>query len=143
MLIKNLTVGNILTNRELMDLFKVSNSGGMRRSHRTSSLVLVHNTTSSTTDSIYHDEWKVVNGKRILHYTGMGQVGDQDINFSQNKTLSESNINKVNIYLFSNDAPNSYKYEGKVKLSSSPYSAQQKDKNGELRKVYIFPLELI
>ena len=141
--IKNLAVGNILTNRELRDRFKVSNSGGMRRGHQTNSLVLVHNTTSSTTDSIYHDEWKVVNGKRILHYTGMGQVGDQDINFSQNKTLSESNMNNVNIYLFSNDAPNSYKYEGKVRLSSSPYSAQQKDKNGELRKVYVFPLELI
>jgi restriction endonuclease len=107
--IKNLAVGNILTNRELMDRFKVSNSGGMRRGHQTNSLVLVHNTTSSTTDSIYHDEWKVVNGKRILHYTGMGQVGGQDINFSQNKTLSESNMNNVDIYLFSNDAPNSYK----------------------------------
>lgn len=52
-------------------------------------------------------------------------------------------MNNVDIYLFSNDAPNSYKYEGKVRLSSSPYSAQQEDKNGELRKVYVFPLELI
>lgn len=133
----------ILTNQQLMHIFKVSNSGGMRRSLKTNSLVLIHHIHASTTDSIYHDEWKSINGKRILHYTGMGQTGDQSLDFAQNKTLSESQINQVDIYLFSNDGPNRYQYEGMVKLFEQPYISQQKDKNGNMRNVYIFPLELI
>ena len=133
----------ILTNQELMNTFKVSNSGGMRRSLKTNSLVLIHNIHASTIDSIYNDVWKIEDGKRILHYTGMGQEGDQSLDFAQNKTLAESEINKVDIYLFSNDKPNSYQYEGIVKLCARPYISQQKDKKGNMRNVYIFPLELL
>lgn len=133
----------ILTNQQLMDTFKVSNSGGMRRSLKTNSLVLIHHIHASTSDSIYHDEWKNINGKRILHYTGMGQTGDQSLDFAQNKTLSESKINQVDIYLFSNNGPNQYQYEGMVQLHDEPYISQQKDKDGNMRNVYIFPLELI
>ena len=45
----------ILTNQELMNTFKVFNSGGMRRSLKTDSLVLIHNIHASTIDSIYND----------------------------------------------------------------------------------------
>lgn len=134
---------SILSNQELMATFKVSNSGGMRRSLQTNSLVLIHNIHASTSDSIYHDEWKIENGKHILHYTGMGQSGDQSLDFAQNKTLSESKVNQIDIYLFSNHGPNQYQYEGMVQLYSEPYVSQQKDKDGNMRNVYIFPLVLI
>lgn len=134
---------SILSNQELMATFKVSNSGGMRRSLKTNSLVLIHNLHASTSDSIYHDEWKIENGKRILHYTGMGQSGDQSLDFAQNKTLAESKNNNIDAYLFTNHGPNQYKYEGMVELYSTPYIGQQKDKQGNMRNVYIFPLVLI
>lgn len=82
----------------------------------------------------------MMNGKRILHYTGMGQIGDQDLNFAQNKTLAESKINHVDVYLFTNDGPNRYQYEGLVNLYADPYVSQQTDKKGNMRNVYIFPL---
>jgi 5-methylcytosine-specific restriction protein A len=44
--------GDILTNKELMDYFKISNSGGMRRSKLTNSLVLISDHTKSLYDCI-------------------------------------------------------------------------------------------
>ena len=86
-------IGDIFTNQDLMDTFGVSNSGGMRRSLANNCLLLIHKA-----DSIYHDRWE--NG--ILKYTGMGLKGDQDINFHQNKTLSQSKTSGIQVLLFDN-----------------------------------------
>ena len=37
----NLKIGKQYSNQELMNIFKCGNSGGMRRSHRTNTLVLI------------------------------------------------------------------------------------------------------
>ena len=58
----------------MVDTFKCGNIGGMRRSKATNTLVIV----SDYTKGIYHDKW--FGG--VLHYTGMGKNGDQDINWS-------------------------------------------------------------
>ena len=79
--------GSILNNDQLCALFGCSPQGGMRRSLKTNTLVLVSNHVAS----IYDDRW--VDG--VFHYTGMGQTGDQSITSSQNKTLAESGINNV------------------------------------------------
>lgn len=50
----NLKPGMCLTNQELMDMFGVANSGGMRRSLKNNVLLLIHN----TINSIYEDRWK-------------------------------------------------------------------------------------
>ena len=60
-----ITIGDELTNKELRVLFQCGNMGGMRRSKKTGSLVIV----SDHTKGLSRDEWK--NG--ILHYTGMGK----------------------------------------------------------------------
>ena len=82
--ISDLIIGEGYSNDELMDAFKCGKSGGMRRSKTTNTLVIVfdHN-------KMYDDAWK----GDILHYTGMGRIGDQDINYMQNKTLNELNEN--------------------------------------------------
>ena len=67
-----LKIGQILKNADIVDTFKCGNMGGMRRSKTTSTLVIV----SAYTKGIYHDKW--IGG--VLHYTGMGKNGDQDIN---------------------------------------------------------------
>jgi len=130
-----LTKGNIIDNGKLCEIFRCSSQGGMRRSHKTNTLVIVKNNIKS----IYHDKWH----GDILHYTGMGSEGDQNFEFMQNKTLFESNENKVNILLFEVVKIKEYTFLGKVELYEKPYFDNQKDKNGENRKVCMFPLKIV
>ncbi len=133
MIIKDYTMGTVFTNQDLMDTFKVSNSGGMRRSKAANTLILVNKT-----DSIYKNYWQ----DDIFYYTGMGLTGDQNLNSAQNKTLSESNHNGITILLFNHLKPNHYVYAGQVYLAAKPFYQEQKDKDNKSRKVVIFPLKL-
>lgn len=132
--IDDLKIGVVLNNEELSRIFLCSKQGGMRRSKRKNSLVLVSDDTK-----LYRDRWH----GDILHYTGMGQHGDQDINFSQNRTLNQSNENKVRIFLFEVLSAGNYTYRGPVKLESKPYQDRQFDLDGTERNVWIFPIKLI
>ncbi|QNF31061.1 HNH endonuclease [Metabacillus sp. KUDC1714] len=107
----------------------------MRRSHRTNSLVII----SDHTKSLYEDKW--IGAK--FHYTGMGKKGDQDLNFAQNKTLAESNENKVEVYLFEVFKPKEYIFLGQVYLTSVPYQEKQFDEDNIIRNVWVFPLKLM
>ena len=130
----NILIGTELSNQELHDMFGCSTQGGMRRSLKTNTLVLI----SDKLKSIYQDR---TDGK-VLHYTGMGLEGDQDINNAQNKTLNESRNNGVEVHLFEVLAPQIYTYAGQVELSGQPYQEKQEDKNGNIRNVWMFPLSL-
>ena len=130
----DLNQGDVIDNEQLCNLFKCSTQGGMRRSLETNTLVVV----SNHVKSIYNDRW--ING--IFHYTGMGTIGDQSLEFMQNKTLNESNTNGVTVHLFEVFKKGQYTYIGLVQLASDPYSETQPDENGKNRQVWMFPLEL-
>lgn len=132
MKIQELMIGTTLCNRELAETFQCSTQGGMRRSKRTNSLVLISDRTK-----LYQDKWQ----GDILHYTGMGQVGDQDFFFMQNRTLYESENNGIDIYLFEVLSPKEYTYCGMFKLASMPYMNQQYDALGNMRNVCVFPIK--
>ena len=125
----------VLSNQQLCKTFLCSPQGGMRRSHETNTLVLV----SNHVKSIYDDKWK----GDTFHYTGMGGSGDQSLNFMQNKTLNESVRTDIEIHLFEVFEEKQYFYQGRVRLKSDPYQESQTDENGETRKVWMFPLEII
>jgi len=125
--------GDVVNNEELTELFKCSTQGGMRRSHKTNTLVLV----SNRVKSIYSDRWY---GKK-LHYTGMGSTGDQALD-TQNKTLHESNSNGVEVHLFEVLQLTEYTYQGVVVYNGKGYQENQTDIDGNKRKVWMFPLEL-
>ena len=125
--------GDVVNNEELTELFKCSTQGGMRRSHKTNTLVLV----SNHVKSIYSDRWF---GKE-LHYTGMGSSGDQTLG-TQNKTLYESNLNGVEVHLFEVFELREYTYQGVVVYNEKGYQENQTDIDGNQRKVWMFPLEL-
>lgn len=127
-----LKIGQILKNTDIIDKFQCGNMGGMRRSKSTNTLVLV----SDYTKGIYHDKW--IGG--VLHYTGMGKSGDQDIEWAQNKTLAESSYNGVNVHLFEVIDPGEYIYCGRIELVDKPYVDVQPDENGINRKVWMFPI---
>lgn len=129
-----LIIGHKYTNQQLYETYGCGNSGGMRRAKKTNSLIII----SSHVASIYEDRWD----GDVLLYTGMGLNGDQSLDSNQNKTLNESPVNGVQVYLFEQFKVNEYIYLGPVELTSSPYTEEQQDKNGQLRTVYIFPLKL-
>lgn len=89
-------------------------------------------------DSLYEDEWK----GDTLHYTGTGRSGDQDLYYRDNKILADSRLTKLPIYLFES-SNRVYTYRGEVRLSEKPYQATKPDKDGLMRKVWIFPLTLV
>ncbi|MFC5468432.1 HNH endonuclease [Cohnella suwonensis] len=128
----NIQPGDVLNNNDISTFFLCSSQGGMRRSIRTNSLVIV----SDHTKSLYEDRWE----GDVFHYTGMGMNGDQDINFMQNRTLAESGHNGVEIHLFEVFEPTRYIYIGQVKNVASPYQEDQLGESRTPRKVWIFPL---
>lgn len=132
-----LNIGEEYTNDQIVKMFRVGNMGGMRRSNTKNALVLI--SFHAGIDRLYVDYWK----DDILYYTGMGQNGDQDIHAAQNKTLAESDINGVTVYLFEMFTEQRYQYRGIVKLAGDPFQEEEKDLDGKMRKVWKFPLRLM
>jgi 5-methylcytosine-specific restriction protein A len=128
------TPGLTLNNDELTATFLCSPQGGMRRSTRTNTLVIV----SNHVESVYDDRWI----DNVLHYTGMGQLGDQSLEFHQNRTLNESTTNGVSVHLFEVFTKRVYTYIGEVVLADAPYQERQLDSGGQERSVWVFPLRL-
>lgn len=129
-----LNIGQVITNDEIRNIFKCGNMGGMRRSNTTNTLTIV----TDHTKGLYDDRWE----GDILHYTGMGKNGDQDINFAQNRTLNESNKNGVDVFLFEVVKEKEYTYLGSIVLCGEPYQEEQPGEDGRKRKVWIFPVKL-
>lgn len=125
-------IGTNVTNDQMRTLFKCGNMGGMRRSKQTGTLVII----SDDTKGLYRDVWK--NG--VLHYTGMGKIGDQVLEGNQNGTLYFSDTNGVEVHLFEVMAKAVYTYRGVVKLVDKPYKSRQPDDNGNMRNVWMFPV---
>jgi hypothetical protein len=123
--IAELQPGDVFTNRGLMALFRVSNSGGMRRSLETQSLVLV----SDFTKSLYLDRWDGA----VLHYCGMGQRGDQSLDFAQNRTLADTPGNGVEVHFFEVYRKNEYTYAGQLERAGAPFESTQDDVEGRPR----------
>lgn len=130
-----LKIGEVITNNDIVEIFKCGNMGGMRRSRSTNTLVLISDHTKST----YEDGWK--NG--ILLYTGTGKEGNQTLKGNQNATLYESGINGVEVHLFEVFQAARYTYSGVVELAKIPYQSSQKDISGKDRLVWIFPLRKV
>ena len=132
----SLYIGEIVDNTRIVNVFKCSTQGGMRRSLETNTLVLI----SDHTKSIYDDQWV---SKDILHFTGIGLEGDQQIAQAPNKTLANAEVNKVSLFLCEAYARGRYLFRGRGKLFDEPYEAKQPDRNNQLRNVWIFPIIIV
>lgn len=125
-------IGEELDNLGISAHFGVGLQGGMRRSLSRNLLVLI----SDPFKGLYEDRWE----RDVLHYTGMGPVGDQSLSYAQNKTLAESNSSNIGIHLLEAIEQGKYVYVGRVKLEGKPYQEDQPDSEGNVRKVWMFPL---
>lgn len=92
--------GEVLTNDEITRRFAVGNMGGMRRSTRLKLLVLI----SDPYKGLYKDRW----ADKVLHYTGMGKEGDQELMSAQNRTLAGSRQSGIPIHLLEATDPKRY-----------------------------------
>jgi 5-methylcytosine-specific restriction enzyme A len=133
--IEDIQQGDVINNHTLCEIFGCGPQGGMRRSHKTGTLVIV----SNHIKSIYDDRWL----GDTFHYTGMGTKGDQSLAFMQNKTLAESNRNGVKTHLFEVFEDKNYTYIGEMTLIAAPYFEEQPDELGYLRQACVFPLKVI
>lgn len=125
-------IGDTVTNQDICDEYKVAFMGGMRKSNTYNCLVLI----SDHTKGLYEDKWF----GNELHYTGMGQNGDQVLKGNQNGTLYYSDTNGIEVHLFEVLDVGQYTYRGVVKLADKPYQEVQEDVRGHSRKVWMFPL---
>jgi 5-methylcytosine-specific restriction protein A len=126
--------GEVLSNDEIGRRFAVGNMGGMRRSTKRKLLVLI----SDPFKGLYQDRWE----NDVLHYTGMGPTGDQNLTYAQNKTLNESPKTGIAIHLLEAVEPFKYTYAGEVELVGAPYPEEQLDDAKQVRKVWMFPVKL-
>lgn len=127
--------GDKLTFAQLRNLFQCSNAGGVLPTKKYQTLVIVSNHIKGVAD----DQWK----GDVLHYTGMGHSGDQTIDGNYNQILSESNTNGVTVHLFEVYVQNEYIYKGIVKLVQEPYQEFQKESDGSIRRVWVFPVKVV
>lgn len=133
--INNMNIGDVFTRDQLMAIFKISGQSGIMKTNSLNCLVL----TTSEENGVYGDS-TVENG--FITYTGEGLVGNQPLT-KNNKTIFESNTNDLSMYLFSKDNKRKYIFEGRVKLCAEPYQVKEKDKNGNERLVWKFPLAIV
>ncbi len=134
MKIGDLIVGSKYTNNDICNAFLCSPRGGMRRSKRTNTLVLITNQ-----KSFYDGRWF----DNKLYYIGMGSKGSQSLKGNQNITLYESNTNGIDVHLFEAFRSKVNTYMGRVQLADKPFQEKQDDVDGQLRKVWVFPLQII
>lgn len=128
-----LIFGKTYSNAEIAEIFGCSPQGGMRRSHKTNTLVLL----AKHHRALYNDQWTE---DGILYYTGEGKRGNQKLN-KQNKTLANSNESDINVFLFESFEDNIYYFSGEVYLAEKWYEDQELDELFEMRKVFKFPLK--
>lgn len=129
--------GNTYTNNEIVKYFRVGNMGGMRKSNTQHALILISKAEDPAPGHEYDDFF---DEDGILHYTGMGQEGDQKYTHG-NKILGDSVTTGITVHMFMRHGSDDYVYRGVVTLAGDPYQEIEPDKNKQLRKVYKFPLK--
>lgn len=126
--------GDTLTNKQLVDIFRVSSMGGIRRSRATNCVLIV----SSADNALYKDRW--VDG--VFMYTGEGRLGDQTITRG-NRALDEAHATGTPLLLFFKRKANAYEFQGEVGLAGPAALEQQADEEGLIRRVFVFPLAMV
>lgn len=134
MIKEDLKLGDVLLNKQIAEVFQCSNQGGIRKSKKTNSIVVI----AKFTDCSYKHK-KIDN---TLFFTGLGKRGDQEMK-RQNKSLVNAEDEGFDIHVFEMPKPDHYIYMGRAKRYKDPFTERQLDDNGNDREVIIFPLEYI
>lgn len=128
---------SVFTDKEIQDIFGCSMMQGMARSHKTNTLVLISDQ-SKKKENPYYDYWD----NDVFYYTGMGTIGEQSLDWQQNKTLYRSRHRCIKVFLFTKikERQINYYYQGVVSLREEPSQDIENDAEGNPRNVWKFPL---
>lgn len=127
--------GKSYSNNEILKKLKCACEGGIRYSKATDTIGLF----TSAPKGFYGAGANTGAGDKItFDYIGQGQFGDQTMT-RNNKRLKDFLETRGDIYFFFKKKPD-YQYVGRAYLNGQIYMTEQKDVNGNLRKVYVFPL---
>ncbi|MGM9969499.1 MAG: hypothetical protein ACI35S_03780 [Anaeroplasma sp.] len=99
-------------------------------------VVLISTVGGNSDHFTYHDKW---NMDGHYEYSGEGSVGDQTLS-KGNKAIVDAAETGKPIYLYVKFAPQEYYPQGIMKLLEYK-TIQAPDKNGDLRKEYVFILD--
>lgn len=131
--ISDFELGKKYKREDLMSAFKGAFQGGINICKRTNTVVI---TSKHTGNRIYDDD--LFTGE-VMYYTGEGQIGDQRM-WKGNKAILEAKDLNRDIHLFVRFVPTEYTYYGKVVVVDEPFYADEKDVEGNMRKVIKFPM---
>ena len=129
-------IGRSYSNKEIVETFRVGQSGGIRVSFKTNSIVLI---SDRFRKHPYEDSW---DEKELLyHLHGQGLKGDQELS-RNNLTLANAHEQKLDIHLFITHKPKVHIYYGRFRVYQFAYASKRyPDINNQLRKVLLFDLE--
>lgn len=133
MLIKDLKIDQVLENKEIAETFLCSNQGGVRKSKKTNTIVLLAKFNNCS--------YKHRKDGDTLYFTGMGKKGDQEMK-RHNKSVLNAKEDGFNLHLFELYEDKKYIYKGEVELVSTPIIERQLDDNKDERDVFMFPLKV-
>lgn len=142
----HLTVGQIITEKEIHEIFECQTTFGIRMSKKNNLFVLMSGTGKKKKP--YEDKWE----NDVLYY--MGTDSNKEIGESQNLNTGRGNNNKQlrdvyyqkegeqkSLFLFVKKESNKCIYKGPVKLIKEPYQTQRSASDSS--KVWVFPLQLM
>lgn len=125
-----LKAGEIITNRQLMDIFHCACEGGIRYSRKTRTIVLVVNTTKQGLPNIWHDG--------ILEFAGRPMKKDTGLT-GANRRLEEFLNANGDIFLFIVKLPGKYEFLGRARAAGPMHLAE----SGENIRYPVFPLQIV
>ena len=127
----------ILTYKDVEAKHDIQISGFGRGINSTDDCVVLISTVGGNSDHFtYHDKW---NHEGHYEYSGEGSTGDQTLT-KGNKAIIDAAENGKPIYLYVKFGPQEYYPQGIMKLLEYK-TIQAPDKNGDMRKEYVFILE--
>lgn len=108
--------------------------GGINICKKTNTIVItsLHTRNRIYDDKLFEDD--------VMLYTGEGQIGDQKL-IKGNKAIYEAKQQGRDIHLFVRFKKPEYTYYGKVETIAEPYYVDEKDVEGNIRKVIKFPMK--
>jgi len=128
----DLIIKNEYTNKEIAEIFKCSNQGGIRKSKKTNTVVVFAKYNNCS--------YKHKKDGDTTYFCGMGKKGNQELK-RQNKSLYEAEKDGFSIHLFEMYEEGIFIYEGEVTVNREIGSDTQVDDQGDEREVLIFKLE--
>ena len=129
---RDLNIGDKIGNKDIAELFLCSNQGGIRKSKKTNTIVIIAKFNNCS--------YKHRKEGDILYFTGMGKKGNQEMK-RQNKSILNAADEGFSLHLFELYEEGTYEYAGEVELMDTPVVEEQTDGSGAMRDVFVFPLK--